>query len=161
MALKTHNKWDEFIATGFYSGYSKFAPGTMGALVATLLWILPYTLCEYWTLQVFTVFAILFFTFVSIPSINKLEKDWGEDPSKVVVDEMVGVWISLLAVPSQGHWLYIVAAFVLFRLFDIFKPLGVRSMERFKGGWGVMLDDILAGVYGAIVVYIANLLFDL
>jgi phosphatidylglycerophosphatase A len=103
--------------------------------------------------------TIVVFTLISIPSINRLEKVWGEDPSRVVVDEMVGVWISLLAVPSHGHWGYIVGAIGLFRLFDIVKPFGVRRMERIRGGWGVMLDDILAGVYGATVLLIMNIIF--
>jgi phosphatidylglycerophosphatase A len=73
---------------------------------------------------------------------------------------MVGVWISRLAVPADGHWGNIAGAFVLFRLFDIVKPLGVRRMERIGGGWGVMLDDILAGVYGAIVLFFINMLLQ-
>lgn len=85
-----------------------------------------------------------------------MEKYWGEDPSRVVIDEMVGVWIPLLVVPA-GDWWYVVAAFVLFRFFDIVKPLGVRRMERFRGGVGIMMDDILAGVYSAILLGIVRL----
>lgn len=77
----------------------------------------------------------------------------GEDPSRVVVDEMVGVWIPLLAVPDNDKWIwYVVAAFVLFRAFDIAKPLGIRKMESLRGGVGVMMDDILAGVYSFILL---------
>ena len=74
-----------------------------------------------------------------------------EDPSRVVVDEMVGVWIPLLAAPAGNLW-YALAAFALFRLFDIFKPLGIRKMEYLKGGVGVMMDDILAGIYSLILL---------
>lgn len=155
---KLYTNWDIALATGFYSGYSPFAPGTIGALVATLIWLIGYFFLDYVCLQIVTSVAILVFTLLSIPSINRLEKIWGEDPSRVVVDEMVGVWISLLAVPVDGHWGYIVGAFVLFRLFDIVKPLGVRRMEQIGGGWGVMLDDILAGVYGAIVLFLINMI---
>jgi len=110
-----------FIGTGFGSGFSPFAPGTAGALLAL-------------------------FPFAGIWAANKLESCWGEDPSRVVVDEMVGVWIPLLAVPDNGHWYwYVTAAFALFRFFDIVKPLGVRKMESLKGGVGVMMDDVLAG----------------
>ena len=66
---------------------------------------------------------------------------------------MVGTWIALLAVPS-GHIGYALGAFALFRLFDIFKPLGIRRMERLPGGIGVMMDDILSGIYGFIVLII-------
>ena len=82
---------------------------------------------------------------------DKLEACWGEDPSRVVVDEMVGVWIALLAAPSGNVW-YALGAFALFRLFDIFKPLGIRRMESFPGGFGVMMDDILAGIYSFVVL---------
>ena len=157
---KTYTKWDVALATGFYSGYSPLAPGTMGALVATLIWLVGYFSLDYTCLQIVTSVAIFVFTLLSIPSIDRLETVWGEDPSRVVVDEMVGVWISLLAVPADGHWGYIVGAFVLFRLFDIVKPLGVRRMERIGGGWGVMLDDILAGIYGAIVLFFINMLLQ-
>ena len=153
---KEYTQWDVLLSTGFYSGYSPVAPGTMGTAGATLMWIVGYFLLNYECLQVATSFAIVTFTLLSVPSINRLEKVWGEDPLRVVVDEMVGVWIALLAVPSNGHWGYIVGAFVLFRFFDIVKPLGVRRMECIKGGWGVMLDDVLAGVYGAILLIVIS-----
>jgi phosphatidylglycerophosphatase A len=80
-----------------------------------------------------------------------MESIWGEDPARVVVDEMVGVWIPLLAV-SDGNLYYALLSFILFRLFDIFKPLGIRKMESFKGGVGIMMDDILAGIYSLILL---------
>jgi len=151
--------FDRFLTTGFFSGYSPFAPGTMGALVATILWIgLSALLNDMDTLFMITMYAIVVFTLISIEPINRLEKVWGEDPSRVVVDEVVGVWICLLAVPSDAalfstqYWIYTALAFALFRLFDIWKPLGVRKMESLHGGWGVMMDDVLAGCYGAIVM---------
>ena len=91
------------------------------------------------------------FTIAGIRSANAVEPIWGEDPSRVVVDEMVGVWIPLLAAPAGNLW-YALAAFALFRLFDIFKPLGIRKMEYLKGGVGVMMDDILAGIYSLILL---------
>ena len=98
-----------------------------------------------------TVALILFFTVMGVWATNRLEPFWGEDPSRVVVDEMVGVWIALLAAPSGNVW-YALGAFALFRLFDIFKPLGIRRMESFPGGIGVMMDDILAGIYSFVVL---------
>lgn len=135
----------------------------MGALVATLLWLLGYWLLDFWTLQIVTAVCIVVFTLISIKPINRLEEFWGEDPKRVVIDEVVGVWICLLAVPQEPvgtrFWIYVVLAFALFRLFDIFKPLGIRRMESFPGGWGVMLDDILSGIYGLIVMIICRQFF--
>lgn len=150
--------FDRLLATGFFSGYSPFAPGTMGALVATIMWVAASMFLCSETLYIVTLWTLTLTTLASIQPINRLEKVWGEDPSKVVVDEMVGVWICLCAVPldaelfSTRYWIYAGMAFVLFRLFDIWKPLGVRKMESLGGGWGVMMDDVLAGCYGAIVM---------
>lgn len=150
--------FDKFLATGFFSGYSPFAPGTMGALVATVMWVVASMFVDLRTMFLITLWFSVLFTLFSIQPINRLEQIWGEDPSRVVVDEMVGVWICLLAVPfdtelfSTRYWIYVGLAFALFRLFDIWKPLGVRKMESIGGGWGVMMDDVLAGMYGAVVI---------
>lgn len=82
--------------------------------------------------------------------IKALEEEWGEDPSKVVIDETVGLWISMLFIPINTYTL--ILAFILFRFFDILKPLGIRKLDQLKNSWGVMLDDILAGVYANMVL---------
>ena len=139
------------IGTGFGSGFSPFAPGTAGALLASIIWVALYFLLPFsWVLWL-TAALVIVFTFAGIWAADKLETYWGEDPSRVVVDEMVGVWIALLAAPSGSVW-YGLGAFALFRLFDIFKPLGIRRMESFPGGFGVMMDDILAGIYSFVVL---------
>lgn len=136
------------IATGFGTGFSPFAPGTAGALLAALIWAGLYCLIPFNLLWILTALLIVVFTIAGIWSANAMEKAWGKDPSRVVVDEMVGVWIALLAVPEGSYLVsFALAAFILFRLFDIFKPLGIRKMESFKGGVGIMMDDILAGIY--------------
>ena len=141
------------IGTGFGSGFSPFAPGTAGALLASIIWIALYFLLPFsWVLWL-TAALVIVFTFAGIWAADKLETYWGEDPSRVVVDEMVGVWIPLLAVPNDDKWFwYVIAAFALFRIFDIAKPLGIRRMESLKGGVGVMMDDVLAGVYSFILL---------
>ena len=149
-----------FIATGFGSGYSPIAPGTAGALLAMLIWwgySLLFSHCI--SIPVLTFIVIVVFTFAGVWSSSVVEKYWGEDPSRVVVDEMVGTWIALRAVPEGAHWGYMLAAFVLFRFFDIVKPLGVRKMESLPSGFGIMADDILAGIYGFIVIYLYRLCF--
>lgn len=143
----------KIIATGFGAGYWPWGPGTAGALVATLMWMgLSLLLPVMWVLPV-TVILVLLFYVMGVWATNCLEPCWGEDPSRVVVDEMVGVWISLLAAPALSVP-YALAAFVLFRFFDIVKPFGVRHMESLKGGVGVMMDDVLAGMYGFFLIYV-------
>lgn len=145
------------IGTGFGSGYWPWGPGTAGALLATVIWwLLGYVLSACW-LTVFTSVLCVVFYVAGVWAANRLEPEWGEDPSRVVVDEMVGVWIPLLVAPPLS-WLYAVAAFLLFRFFDILKPLGIRRMEALGGGTGVMMDDVLAGVYSAILLALARLI---
>ena len=139
------------IASGFGSGFSPFAPGTAGALVAVIIWTVLFYVIPFNILLVVTSLLIVLFTAAGIWSADKLESEWGKDPSKVVVDEMVGVWIALLAVPVGNVW-NILFAFLLFRFFDIFKPLGIRKMEQLEGGIGVMADDILAGIYSFLLL---------
>ena len=139
------------IGTGLGTGFSPIAPGTAGALLAAVVWFgLSFCMSEVWLLWT-TVVLVLVFTGAGVWAANRLEEVWGEDPKRVVVDEMVGTWIALLAAPA-GHLWYGLAAFGLFRLFDIFKPLGIRRMERLPGGIGVMMDDVLSGIYGFIVL---------
>ena len=143
------------IGTGFGSGFWPWGPGTAGALLATLIWIACSYMLSPLYLLLLTLALIVVFTFLGIWADNRLEPYWGEDPSRVVVDEMVGVWIPLMAV-MPGVWWQPWAAFLLFRFFDILKPLGIRKMEDFPGGVGVMMDDILAGVYSAVILLLIN-----
>jgi phosphatidylglycerophosphatase A len=154
--VKKFPLFHKLIATSFGAGFSPVAPGTMGALVAILVWYILSLCMAYSTLQWTLAGLIVVFTIIGVWSATVSERYWGEDPSKVVIDETVGEWIALLAVPAGQHWAYIVAAFVFFRFFDIFKPLGVRSMENLKGGYGIMADDILSGVYAAVVVLLVD-----
>ena len=146
--------YHQLIATGLGVGHFPYGPGTMGALLAIIIWF-PITLVTHYTTWLpITSLLILLFTFLGAWSSTIAERYWGEDPSRVVIDEVVGQWITLLAVPAIYSWWHILAAFILFRFFDIVKPFGVRKMEQFKGGWGIMADDILAGCYGAILLYL-------
>jgi phosphatidylglycerophosphatase A len=150
--MKQKNLFHIIISTGFGSGYSPIAPGTIGAALAVLLWYIVSLICPSYTLLYIATFSLIaLFTFLGVWSSGIMEAYWGKDPSKVVVDEMVGVWIPLLAV-SDGNLYYALAAFILFRAFDIIKPLGIRKMEAIEGGWGIMLDDILAGIYSLLIL---------
>lgn len=141
------------IGSGFGSGFWPWGPGTAGALLATVMWYGLSALLVSPVMMLVTVVAILVFQALGIWAANRLEPYWGEDPSRVVVDEMVGVWIALLAAPSHS-WPYALAAFVLFRFFDMVKPFGVRHMEAIGHGTGVMMDDVLAGIYSFLLIYI-------
>jgi len=149
--MKLKKLYHIIIATGFGTGFSPFAPGTAGAILATFIWYLLSLYAPILCLYYATISLILLFTVLGVLSSNALESSWGKDPSRIVVDEMVGVWIALLGAIG-GAWWTIVLAFIFFRLFDIFKPLGIRAMEKFKGGWGVMMDDILSGIYGLLLL---------
>ncbi len=145
----------KFFATVGYAGYFPIAPGTVGAIVGCVF----YTLCsEYYYLlfagntghYIFALAILLFFA-IGVVSASKMEAEYGEDPSVVVIDELVGVWIALFLVPYT--WPNLLLGFILFRIFDIFKPLGIRYLDKkVKGGWGIMLDDVLAGIYANIVL---------
>ncbi|GAB3817767.1 hypothetical protein GCM10028895_14210 [Pontibacter rugosus] len=91
-------------------------------------------------------------TGLGVWSATQVEPLWGKDDKKVVIDEVAGMCISLLFLPLTPVTLMV--GLLLFRFFDIAKPLFIRKMENFKGGWGVMLDDVLAGVYANIVLQI-------
>lgn len=143
------------IGTGFGAGFFPWGPGTAGALLATLMWWWGSSLLGAECLVLAVSLLIVVFTAAGIWAANRLEPFWGEDPSRVVVDEMVGVWIPLLVCPAGNYW-YALAAFLLFRLFDIVKPFGVRHMEKMKGGVGVMMDDVLAGLYAMVLLYITR-----
>jgi phosphatidylglycerophosphatase A len=82
---------------------------------------------------------------------QRVEPAWGKDSYRVVIDEVAGVWVGLLGVPLTGTRLLV--GLLLFRFFDIVKPLFIRKLEKLPGGYGVMLDDVLAGVYTALLMH--------
>lgn len=145
----------KMIATSFGAGFLPVAPGTWGALVGIVMWLPLYLWCPGPPAYIVTVALTLFFTVAGTWASTVSEKYWGKDPVAACVDETVGQLISLLPLcggPKVAPWWLIIVSLALFRLFDIFKPLGIRSMERFPGGFGMMADDILAAIYAAIIV---------
>lgn len=145
-----------FIGTGFGSGFWPWGPGTAGALVATLIWFaISFWVPSALTLICITAILTVVFTLLGTWATARLMPFWGSDPSRVVVDEMVGVWIPLMAAPATD-WRYALAAFVLFRFFDITKPLGIRAIDRKEGAFYVMADDIAAGAYSLVILLIVR-----
>lgn len=149
---------DAFFLTGFGVGWMPVAPGTWGAALGVLL-AMPVTafLPAVWANALLSL-CVLFCVWAGARASARMEPSWGKDPKQTVIDEVAGQWIALLGIPLT--WPYWLAGFFLFRAFDIFKPLGIRRLERIGQGWGVMLDDVLAGVYANIVLQFA-FYFDL
>ncbi|RXJ91919.1 phosphatidylglycerophosphatase A [Arcobacter sp. CECT 8983] len=136
--------------TVFYSGLSPKAPGTVGSFVSLILGVL---LLQY--IPQSTMFLLAFLiSVIAVREINKYEEEVGEHDSKeIVIDELVGMWIALSICGITPENIYYLApiAFVYFRIFDIWKPSIIGRIDRdVKGGWGVMGDDIVAGLAGGI-----------
>lgn len=144
----------KIIASGFGSGYFPIAPGTAGSILATtIVYVLHYHMkVGEFNLNAFLLCVSSLGLAIGIACCNVLEDEWGKDPSKVVWDEMVGIFISLLFIPIT--YTNLILSLILFRIFDISKILGIRKLEDIKGGEGVMLDDVAAGIYANIVLQI-------
>ena len=141
------------LGSGFYTGYIPFAPGTFGSLAALIL----YTIPGFESLAVI-VPIIIIFSFYGIFIGNKFESMYGKDPSQCTIDEMVGMWISLLFLPKT---LFIsVTAFFIWRAMDIIKPYPARQLEKLNGGLGIMIDDVVASVYSLIIVHLILRIFS-
>lgn len=136
-------------ATVFGIGYIGKGSGTVAAIFCSICWYMAWA-GNYPGLIALIITAVI--TALGIWSGNKVEPLWGKDHGRVVIDEVAGMCISLLFIPVTIN--YVVAALVLFRFFDIVKPLYIRKMEALPGGLGVMMDDVLAGVYANIVLQI-------
>ena len=138
------------LATWFYSGYAPVAPGTVGSVVAwAMAWLAVHRLgVPAWAVGM----AGLALTPVAIKAAEFAASQLGaRDPSVVVIDEVVGQWLAL-SVAASNSWPQWVAALALFRVFDIFKPFGIRRLEALAGGKGVVADDLGAGACAMIGV---------
>ena len=136
-----------FLAFGFGSGLSPIAPGTVGTLMAVPLYLLMVRLP--W---IYYILLLLVAIAVGIWLCGESARLLGvHDHGGIVWDEFVGFWITMLFIPSE--WLWIVLGFVLFRLFDVWKPWPIRFIDKqVHGGLGIMLDDILAGLFALAVL---------
>ena len=140
--------WAWTVATFFGAGLGKPAPGTWGSAAAVLLWagfgwaFQPSQNTMLLALCIGIAASLLF----GVPAATIAARESGrKDPGFVVIDEVAGQWITLLASPID--WRHGLIAFILFRLFDITKPFPVRSIERLPEGWGIVFDDVGAGLY--------------
>ncbi len=159
MANKEFPFLPKMIATTFGCGYWPWGPGTMGAIFGLAVWMPLILISSPLTVAMITLGLIIIFTILGIWAAGISERYWGDDPSRVVMDETVGQWITMLPMASLAGggytakvWICAAISLILFRFFDIVKPLGVRKMEAFGGGLGIMADDILAGIYGCAIM---------
>ena len=135
------NRFHQFVATGGYSGYFPKIPGTFASFIGILLF---YPMVSF--PPVIQIMMILILFFFGVWSSFSVEKALGQtDPGIIVIDEILGIWISIFLVPFQ--WKLLLIAFILFRILDIKKPFPIHQIQSLKGGWGVMLDDGMAGLF--------------
>ena len=142
------------ISTWFGCGYAPKAPGTVGAAAATVIAIALHAWAGFGPWHFLALSALVFAPFVWAAGRTAADLHL-EDPQIVVADEVIGVWVSL-AGARELNWKAWLGAFLLFRLFDIWKPAPVRQFERFPGGFGIMADDVMAGIYAALVLFLAG-----
>jgi phosphatidylglycerophosphatase A len=141
------NRFFLLLATGFGVGYSPIVPGTLGTLLA----IPVYYFLSNISSPLYEITLIGFF-FLSVWISANAERAFGKkDDQRIIIDEIVGFLITMLWVPKTIR--FVIIGFFLFRFFDILKPFPIRRLEKvFKGGFGVVLDDVVAGVYANVVL---------
>lgn len=143
-------RFHKIISTGLGIGYMGKGAGSVSAAAACIFWYLLQAGAM--LPSAFSIWITLVITILGIWTAGKMETEWGKDSNRVVIDEISGMCITLLFVPVILK--YIITGFILFRFFDIVKPFFIRKMESLPGGWGVMADDVLAGVYANIILQI-------
>ncbi len=157
-AVKTNRAVDfgaRAIATWFGCGRWPWGPGTAGA-VGAILPLLPMVSGSYPQWRMVVLALVVVFLAPGVWASSEYERiSSAKDPSAVVVDEVLGQWLTL-AFATKLSWASLGLGFVLFRLFDIAKPFPVRHAERFPGGFGIVADDLAAGLYGGLVLFLAG-----
>ncbi|MGA1865240.1 MAG: phosphatidylglycerophosphatase A [bacterium] len=134
------------LTTGFGLGYLPVCPGSFGTLEAIGVYFLLLKLSPPFHLGII-IFVFLLGVWIS----NQAEVIWKKkDPGEIIIDEIVGYLITMGLLPFS--LIKAIAGFLLFRIFDIFKPFPIRRIERIGGGWGIMLDDAIAGLYAALIL---------
>jgi phosphatidylglycerophosphatase A len=152
--------WAWAIGTFFGAGLLKPGPGTYGSIAAVVLWFIAAHVFAITatTLAIGTIIAAVVVTLVGIPAATIVARESGrEDPGHVVIDEVAGQLIALIAIPAD--WKHAALSLLLFRFFDILKPPPIRHLERLPEGTGIMLDDVAAGVLALLVAQLVHLFF--
>ena len=143
--------WAWAVGTFLGAGLLKPGPGSWGAAAAALLWLAAGKAIAPGPLAWLTLAAAVAALAIGIPAATRVEQESGrEDPGHVVIDEVAGQWIALIH--SRVNLSHLLAGFLFFRLFDIVKPWPARQLEGLPAGWGIMLDDVAAGVYALLLM---------
>ena len=148
--MKRKYSLDYLFVTFFFSGYIKFAPGTWGTLAGLIFWVLIPISSFYMKLL---LIVATFITGLLVSGTIERKRE-AKDPGYIVIDEVVGIWITLMFLPQNppNYYLQLALAFLLFRLFDISKIPPIKYCEKLKGGTGIMVDDVVAGIFAGIVL---------
>jgi phosphatidylglycerophosphatase A len=152
--------WAWAISTFFGAGLGKPGPGTWGSIAAVLLWFAYAQLAHPTpqTLLIALVTGIVLSIVLGVPAATIAARESGRhDPQFVVIDEVAGQWIALLFSPAD--WRHALIALILFRLFDITKPFPARQLESLPEGWGIVFDDVAAGLYALGVASLIRIWF--
>lgn len=136
-----------FLGSGFLTGYIPLASGTMGSLAGLALYLIPGFEHPFVIMPACALALIL-----GAKAAGLMERRYGHDPAEVTIDEILGMWISLFLVPKSLS--AAVVAFFLFRVFDIVKPWPARKFDSLTGGMGIMMDDVVAGLYTNLAVHL-------
>jgi phosphatidylglycerophosphatase A len=158
--VKKRTLWAWLVGTFFGAGLLKPGPGTYGSLAAVLLWYAAAHILHPApiALAIGTAIVALIATLIGIPAATIVARESGrKDPGHVVVDEVAGQLIALIAIPAD--WRHAALSLLLFRLFDIFKPPPIRQLERLPAGTGIMLDDVAAGLFALAVAQLLRIWF--
>lgn len=152
-AVGRKTAWAWAVGAFFGAGLIKPGPGSWGAAAAALLWLAAATTFHPGgaTLSWLTLLASLAALAIGIPSATIVERESARpDPGHIVIDEVAGQWITLIH--ARVDLSHLLAGFLFFRLFDIVKPWPARQLENLPAGWGIMLDDVAAGVYALLLM---------
>jgi phosphatidylglycerophosphatase A len=146
------NSVEKFVGSGLYTGFIPLASGTFASLAALAIYFIPHFENLYIILP-----AIFIFILWGIKLGTKFEALYGKDPAECTIDEVVGMWITLLFLPK--NILFALIAFLVWRTLDIIKPFPARKSESLEGGLGIMMDDIISAIYSLIIVHLILVIF--
>ena len=161
--MRPLNRLGYWIAIGFGAGHAPIAPGTFGAAEGVVLFFIINAIVNqklmlplHWSLMVFAIVNVVLYALGVWASDQAIAVTGLKDPSVAVIDEVSGQLIAMTPLIIYPSFAGVLLSFLLFRAFDIFKPYPIRRLERLPGGFGIMSDDALAGVYAAVLTWLAQ-----